>query len=434
MSINISNKGGGTEAALQQFAELIISRMQEMQQSGREWRKEWLSHSYNDLPRNIGGRAYSASNAFFLSLLSQARGWKAPLFMTFNQAHEYGAMVQKGEKAWPVIYWNLSIKDENGRKVDGATFDNMSQADKAKCKVVPFLKYFSVFNVDQTNLAEVKPELYASILERYTPKIATDTNGMYVNEALDRMVEKQEWVCPIFPKPQDSAFYRPSSDVVMIPSKEQFKKGTDAESIYLDGQAYYSTMLHEMAHSTGHESRLNRLEKTKFGDEKYAKEELVAELTSALTGQTMGFSTVIADNNAAYLGSWISAMREEPKFIVSVMADVDKASKMVFENIDKQRLALGLEPYRQESKAFEQSPVAEAAEVSAVYRGMDGKLSVHVPGMRDRHLTNDEALLWAKFPSEKERDGLLKQFTEASLETGERIMPRSRERSMAMSF
>ena len=99
-----------------------------------------------------------------------------------------------------------------------------------------------------------------------------------------------------------------------------------------------------MAHSTGHPSRLDRLKPTAFGSQEYAKEELVAELTSAMAGNTLGFDRRISDNNVAYLQNWTSALRKEPKFIVSVMADVNKASRIIIENIDKQRIALGEKP------------------------------------------------------------------------------------------
>ncbi len=99
-----------------------------------------------------------------------------------------------------------------------------------------------------------------------------------------------------------------------------------------------------MAHSTGHPSRLDRLKPAAFGSPEYAKEELVAELTSAMVGNTLGFDRRISDNNVAYLQNWTSALRKEPKFIVTVMADVNKASRIIIENIDKQRIALGEKP------------------------------------------------------------------------------------------
>lgn len=126
---------------------------------------------------------------------------------------------------------------------------------------------------------------------------------------------------------------------------------------------FYSTALHEMAHSTGTVQRLNRLSGDKFGDPKYAKEELVAELTSAMIGNSMGFDKRILNNNAAYLDNWIGALKENSKFIVSVMADVNKAANMVLEKVDEQKLALGepplLEKNRSKSMPFEISSTDE---------------------------------------------------------------------------
>lgn len=107
---------------------------------------------------------------------------------------------------------------------------------------------------------------------------------------------------------------------------------------------YYSSALHEMTHSTGTANRLNREKGTKFGDAKYAKEEMVAELTAAMVGNALGFDKRILNNNACYVDGWINAMRQKPKFIVSVMADVNKASKMILEKVDEQRIALGETP------------------------------------------------------------------------------------------
>ena len=108
---------------------------------------------------------------------------------------------------------------------------------------------------------------------------------------------------------------------------------------------FYSTMLHEMTHSTMTPERLNREMGGRFGDPKYAKEELVAELTAAMISHSMGFDSKITDNSAAYLDSWIGVLKKEPKFIVSIMADVNKASDLILDHVDKQRLALGEDPY-----------------------------------------------------------------------------------------
>jgi hypothetical protein len=165
------------------------------------------------------------------------------------------------------------------------------------------------------------------------------------------MFERQEWICRVqTDKIVDGAFYSPARDIVIVPKKEQFNIGKNAEEIFKDGMEYYSSALHEMTHSTGTANRLNRDKGSKFGDAKYAKEELVAELTAAMVGNALGFDKRILNNNAAYMDGWINALREEPKFIVSVMADVNKASKMILEKIDEQKIALGETPILTENQ------------------------------------------------------------------------------------
>jgi len=196
-------------------------------------------------------------------------------------------------------------------------------------------------------MSEVNKEKYDAVVSQFRKTdVPTITDGMYVNKAIDRMMEKQEWVCKIqYDKEEKGAYYNPAKDIVVLPTKAQFRiHPDDPEECFKDGQEYYGTALHEMAHSTGHPSRLDRLKPTAFGSPEYAKEELVAELTSAMVGNTLGFDRRISDNNVAYLQNWTSALRKEPKFIVSVMADVNKASRIIIENIDKQRIALGEKP------------------------------------------------------------------------------------------
>lgn len=333
------------DAALQRFAEMLIKRMEEMQ---KDWHKGWIGGgSMFGLPQNISGRTYEGSNAFLLFLHTAEKGYKAPVYMTHGQIHKEGAIVQKGEKAVPVFKWGFSIKDKDGKKVTEEEFNNMTDDEKKECKRRPFLRIYPEFNIDQTNMSEVNKEKYDAVVSQFRKTDApTITDGMYVNKAIDRMMEKQEWVCKIqYDKEEKGAYYSPAKDIVVLPTKAQFRiHPDDPEECFKDGQEYYGTALHEMAHSTGHPSRLDRLKPAAFGSPEYAKEELVAELTSAMVGNTLGFDRRISDNNVAYLQNWTSALRKEPKFIVSVMADVNKASRIIIENIDKQRVALGEKP------------------------------------------------------------------------------------------
>ena len=345
MAIQKTKEPSKVDAALQRFAEMLIKRMEEMQ---KDWHKGWIGGgSMFGLPQNISGRTYEGSNAFLLFLHTAGNGYKAPVYMTHKQLNKEGAHVLKGEKAVPVFKWGFSIKDKDGKKVTEEEFHNMTDDEKKECNRHPFLRIYPEFNIDQTNMSEVNKEKYDAVVSQFRKTdVPTITDGMYVNKAIDRMMEKQEWVCKIqYDKEEKGAYYNPAKDIVVLPTKAQFRiHPDDPEECFKDGQEYYGTALHEMAHSTGHPSRLDRLKPAAFGSPEYAKEELVAELTSAMVGNTLGFDRRISDNNVAYLQNWTSALRKEPKFIVSVMADVNKASRIIIENIDKQRIALGEKP------------------------------------------------------------------------------------------
>ena len=333
------------DKAIDRFCSLMIDRMKAMKAS--DWRQGWTNGKGTMLgmPQNLSGRNYSGTNSFFLQMDTAMNAYRTPVYMTFMQAQKENLRIKKGAQSMPVIYWDLNIKDERGKRVAESDYRQMSRGEQAKCEVRPFLRAFSVFNVDQTNLEEVNKEKYDAIVDRFKGPQLRDTQGMYENRALDRMFERQEWICRVQnDRIVDGAYYSPARDMVIIPMKEQFNIGKNAEEIFKDGMEYYSSALHEMTHSTGTANRLNRDKGAKFGDAKYAKEELVAELTAAMVGNTLGFDKRILNNNAAYMDGWINALREEPKFIVSVMADVNKASKMILEKIDEQKIALGERP------------------------------------------------------------------------------------------
>ena len=341
-----SSNGNAGQAALDRFAEMMIERMEKMKES--DWKQGWIggANGFAGLPQNVGGRNYSGSNSFFLQLQTAAKGYQLPVYLTFNQAHNLKAHVLKGEKSFPVVYWDMMVKDKDGKKVSSDEYKAMTKEERKNLDVIPFIKAFPVYNVDQTNLREVQTERVQKLIDKFKVPELRDTQGMYAHQALDRMIQEQSWLCPMqADKRENGAYYSPSRDLVVLPMKAQFNTGNSPDEIYRDGMEFYSTMLHEMTHSTITPERLNREMGGKFGDPKYAKEELVAELTAAMISHSMGFDSKITDNSAAYLDSWISVLKKEPKFIVSIMADVNKASDLILDHVDKQRLALGEQPY-----------------------------------------------------------------------------------------
>lgn len=336
-----SNK---SQEAVELFASMMIERMEALK--NENWRKGWFNGvSFEGFPENYSGRTYNAGNAFFLNLLTSAKGYSLPVYMTFKQAMDNGVSINKGEKSFPVVYWDFTVKDKDGNKISYIDYRQLDKEEQKKYDVIPFLKYYNVFNVDQTNLKEVKPEKYEALKVKFEIPEIKDSEGMYTHRALDKMIADQSWYCPIqADKLSQDAYYSPSHDIVVLPMKEQFKTHNSKEDIYVDGMQFYSTMLHEVAHSTKGPGRLGR-ESGRFGDPKYAKEELVAELTAAMIGCSMGFDSSITDNSAIYLDSWLGALRENPNFIISVMADVNKAAEMILEKVDEKRLELGEKPY-----------------------------------------------------------------------------------------
>lgn len=356
---NKSNSQSSSDKAVEAFAAMIISRLEEVKAS--EWKKGWIGgNGYQGMPQNMNGRTYSGTNSLFLFMHTAMNNYAAPIYLTFLQKEKEGLCLNKGAKAMPVVYWDWNIKDAEGKKVSLTDYRSMSKEEREHCEARPFLRSFRVYNIDQTNMKEVNKEKYDKLVAQFqSPKVA-DTQGMYKNAALDRMFEHQEWLCKIHcDKPSAGAFFNPTHDFIVIPQKEQFKIGKTESDIYKDGMEYYSTALHEMTHSTGTAERLNRNMEGRYGDPKYAKEELVAELSAAMVGNTMGFDKRITDNSAAYIDGWLHTLREEPRFIMSVMADVNKASNLILEKIDEQKLALGEKPIlnnKQEEKQLEQVP------------------------------------------------------------------------------
>ena len=138
------------------------------------------------------------------------------------------------------------------------------------------------------------------------------------------MIRDDRWICPIRLQHQDNAYYSISKNEIVVPEKEQFKSG----------ESFYGTLFHEMTHSTGAEGVLDRLKPTAFGSEEYAREELVAELGSALVAQRYGMTKHIKEDSCAYLKGWLQELKESPQFIKTTLLDVRKASSMITQQVD----------------------------------------------------------------------------------------------------
>ena len=181
----------------------------------------------------------------------------------------------------------------------------------------------------QTNLQEARPELWQKLEKEYSlPKIE---NGEYFSFApVDALIKDNLWICPIKPQHQDNAYYSISKNEIVVPEKEQFKSG----------EAFYGTLFHEMTHSTGAEGVLDRIKPTTFGSAEYAREELVAELGSALVAQRYGMTKHIKEDSCAYLKGWLDELKESPQFIKTTLLDVKRAASLITQKVDKIALEL----------------------------------------------------------------------------------------------
>lgn len=305
------------------FADLIVNKIQTIES---HWEQPWLSCAANNnfIPQNISGRCYSHGNAFILAILCEIHNFQTPVFLTFLQAKELNLTITKGSHSFPVYYvCRLYYHNDTHKKITEKEYKELSEGEKEMFHIVPVLKSYNVFNLDQTNYSEVYPDKWNDKKEFFRAKDPEEQTGMYINPPLDDLFYSQSWICPVHIELSNEAFFSPKLDYIQLPLKSQFK----------DGQSFYTTALHEMTHSTGTESRLNRKMGSSFGTKSYGREELVAELSAAVSGLYLGISTTIREENITYLKGWIKNIKEEPKFLMSVLGDVSKAVKFILNHL-----------------------------------------------------------------------------------------------------
>ena len=351
------------EKALDLFAEMMIEKIESI---NKDWRKPWFTEGALQWPRNLSGREYNGMNAFMLMLHCEKEGYKIPRFCTFdcvqrmNKPGKDGqelprVSVLRGEKSFPVMLTTFTcIHKETKEKIKYDDYKNLSEDEKKEYNVYPRMQVFRVFNVQQTNLREARPELWEK-LEKENGRPEVKAGEQFDFEPVDRMISENLWICPIRPMHQDSAYYSITKNEIVVPEKRQFK----------DGEAFYGTLFHEMTHSTGAKGVLDRLEPTAFGSKEYAREELVAELGSALVSQRYGMTKHIKEDSCAYLKSWLDSLKESPQFIKTTLMDVKKASSIITQKVD--RIARGLDEGNTERIANGTSPKGKIFYASVAY-------------------------------------------------------------------
>ncbi len=322
------------DKALDLFAEMMIEKIESIRKSN--WQKPWFTEGALQWPRNLSGREYNGMNAFMLLLHCEKEGYKIPRFCTFdcvqrlNKPGKDGeelprVSVLRGEKSFPVMLTTFTcIHKETKEKIKYEDYKKLSDNEKKEYNVYPKMQVFRVFNVAQTNLQEARPELWQRLEEEYSrPKIENGEHFSFV--PVDAMIKDNLWICPIKPQHQDDAYYSITKNEIVVPEKEQFKSG----------EAFYGTLFHEMTHSTGAEGVLDRIKPTAFGSAEYIREELVAELGSALVAQRYGMTKHIKEDSCTYLKGWLDELKESPQFIKTTLLDVKRASSLITQKVDK---------------------------------------------------------------------------------------------------
>jgi antirestriction protein ArdC len=274
--------------------EVINSRIMELLEGGTvPWRKPWNAQS--NYPKNlISKKPYKGVNVFLLS----CQQYGSPWWLTFNQVQEKGGHVIKGSKSTPVIFWKWLDR------TDAMEADS----EEARSGKIPLLRYYSVFNLDQTEGVK-----------------APDPEETHNN--FDPITRAEEIIATMPLRPEikhggNRAYYSPSLDYIQLPNQHTF------DTI----EEYYNTCFHELSHATGHTNRLGRksiLEPSYFGSHEYSKEELVAEMGAAFLCGFSGIVQKTIENSAAYLGGWLKALKNDKTLLIHAAAQAQKAADYI---------------------------------------------------------------------------------------------------------
>jgi len=293
------------------YAEITNRIMEQMENGVIPWRKPWVA----------AGSAISHATGKSYSLLNQMLLGRPGEYLTFKQVQSEGGKVRKGAKAQIVVFWKWitvtddETQDKGAQATSGEDIYPQPRSCDAKRggrqeKEVPILRYYNVFHIDQCEGLKAK----------HMPELPNTANAHETAEQIINSYTQRERVT-LHQSEGDRAFYRPSSDSITVPHMAQFTATAE----------YYSTVFHEMVHSTGHAKRLNRIDKTAFfGSEAYSKEELIAEIGASALVNHVGLETADSfRNNTAYVQNWLTVLRNDKRFIVSAAGKAEKAVNLI---------------------------------------------------------------------------------------------------------
>lgn len=288
-----------------EFVNKIIAEIENgVRPSKALWRENISQRPYNPL----SGYQYRGGNCARLMYAANENGYKDPRWLTFRQASDAGYHIRRGEKSVLLEKWifEKTVREENEQ---GKIEEIHKQLEN------PICNYFRVFNAEQMDGIEPLPEI-----------VPMEHNQM-LQTAEDFIKSSQ---CAILELKQDRAFYDPKQDRIVLPPRDYFK----------NQESFLSVLLHEMSHSTGHETRLNRPLMHRFGTEEYAREELNAELSSMFLQLDLGIELKgeLMEDHAGYLSSWIQMLKKDPNILFQVVRQADRISEYLMENYEQHRI------------------------------------------------------------------------------------------------
>jgi antirestriction protein ArdC len=275
--------------------EVITSRIVKQLESGvAPWRKPWKVRGKSGLPRNlVSRREYRGINVWILL----SSGYASPYWLTFRQARELDGHVRQGEVGFPVVYWKFGTRE-------------VQDGDETIEKRSVLCRYYTVFNVEQCERLRTGPA--------ESPESQTAVQPIEACEqVLDGWLGK-----PTIRHGGDCASYSKVTDSVHMPERTCF------DSV----EEYYSTLFHELTHSTGHPKRLNRATLTdfeRFGDLNYSREELVAEMGASFLAGYCGIENRTINNSAAYLANWLEALKNDSRMVLVAAGQAQKAADLI---------------------------------------------------------------------------------------------------------
>lgn len=283
-----------TADTAQKVTQAIISALEK---GTVPWRKPWEVQADVSFSTH---RPYRGINPFILSATRALKGYASPVWITYNQARKAGGSVRAGEKGTAVVFWKfLDVKDR------------APDAEPAALKRIPLLRYYTVFNIDQTDGVEL-PKCLCVKREDSVPHLGQ------AEKILSEMHNP-----PAIQHGGDRACYSPSTDQIRMPAKEAFSSSEE----------YYSTLFHELSHSTGHASRLKRFPVetvlTPFGSPDYSFEELIAEMGACYVLSECGVFETVKENSAAYVDHWKKQIADDPGAFIRACGKGQKAADYI---------------------------------------------------------------------------------------------------------